>query len=152
MTTVAITGSVILPDGIVAAFVHMTFVRRQPGLAPWDGLAVADAAVKVRTGAGGAVAVALVPGSYTATAHLPDGPRQFDFTARDQVSMDFADGLVPVDVPVPHPTLVAAELARDEAEQAAAEAAASLAAINAKITVSDQPPTGGAEGDLWFQY
>jgi hypothetical protein len=36
---------------------------------------------------------------------------------------------------------------------AASDAAAeSLTAINAKITVSDQAPSGGSPGDLWFQY
>jgi hypothetical protein len=131
MTTVAITGTVILPDNIPAAFVRLTFVRRQPGVAPWDGQAVANAAVEVTTGAAGAVSFELVPGSYVATAHLPAGPLRFGFTARDQDSMDFIDGLVPVDVPVPHPTLQLAELARLGAEQA--EAAAEASRIEAAL-------------------
>ena len=59
--------------------------------------------------------------------------------------------------------LFAAEVAAGEAStsaQSAATAAASaataaeqsLAAIDAKITVSDQPPSGGSEGDIWLQY
>ena len=42
--------------------------------------------------------------------------------------------------------------ARDEAQEAQAAAEQSLAAIDAKITVSDQPPSGGSEGDIWLQY
>ncbi|HMO07718.1 MAG TPA: hypothetical protein PKD10_08725, partial [Paracoccaceae bacterium] len=127
MTTTAITGTLILPDNLAAAFVRLTFERRQPGVAPWDGQAVAAVAAEVVTGEDGAIALYLVPGSYIATAHLPAGPMRFGFTVRDQASMDFNDGLVPADVPVPHPTLVAAEAARDGAQAAQAAAVAAQA-------------------------
>jgi hypothetical protein len=39
-----------------------------------------------------------------------------------------------------------------EAVQAAEDASTSLAAINAKITVSVDDPSGGSEGDLWLKY
>lgn len=42
--------------------------------------------------------------------------------------------------------------AAEDAQQAAAAAQASLTEINAKITVSPNAPSGGSDGDLWFQY
>lgn len=45
-----------------------------------------------------------------------------------------------------------AEAAATTAETSEAAAVDTLAAITSKITVSSAPPSGGNEGDLWFQY
>lgn len=47
--------------------------------------------------------------------------------------------------------VAAAVAARDAAIGAAGDADAALAALNAKITVSTEDPSGGAEGDIWFK-
>ena len=117
-----VTGNVSSLTGEARAGVRVTFRRTDVGgVFEQDGDIVINEPVSTVSGAGGAIAVTLLPGDYRIEARGNDGTKRTTYTLREDGSTDdLADGIPAASGPITNTILVETQAARDAAIAAVA--------------------------------